>query len=81
MDESAGAKLRALPVVAQASPMIFDLMDITPEINALVYGWKADSYEFDSLTFKSGGRFRDGKPEVILGDLLAENLNKKSATH
>ncbi|MGC1784620.1 MAG: ABC transporter permease [Acidobacteriaceae bacterium] len=77
VDESAGAKLRALPVVAQASPMILDLMDITPEINALVYGWKADSYEFDSLTFKSGRRFRDGRPEVILGDLLAENLNKK----
>jgi putative ABC transport system permease protein len=77
VDESAGAKLRALPVVAQTSPMILNLMDITPEINALVYGWKADSYEFDSLTFKSGRRFRNSKPEVILGDLLAENLNKK----
>ena len=76
-DESAGAKLRALPVVAQVSPMILNMMDITPEINALVYGWKADSYEFDSLTFKSGKRFRDGQPEVILGDLLAESLNKK----
>lgn len=77
VDESAGAKLRALPVVAQASPMILDLMDITPEINALVYGWKDDSFEFDSLTFKSGKRFRNGQSEVILGDLLAENLNKK----
>ncbi len=77
VDESAGAKLRALPVVAQASPMILNMMDLTPEINALVYGWKADSYEFDSLTFKSGKRFRDGQPEVILGDILAENLNKK----
>ena len=30
--------------------MIFNLMDLTPEINALVYGWQADSYELDSLT-------------------------------
>jgi len=76
VDESAGTKLRSLPVVARATPMILNMMDITPEINALTYGWKADSYELDSLTFKSGRRFRDGQPELILGDLLASNLNK-----
>ena len=76
VDESAGVKLRSLSVVAQATPMILNMMDITPEINALTYGWKANSYELDSLTFKSGRRFRDGQPEVILGDLLASNLNK-----
>ena len=47
--------------------MIFNLMDLTPEVNALVFGWKADSYEFDSLTFISGRRFQDGKPEIMLG--------------
>jgi putative ABC transport system permease protein len=78
VDESAGAKLQALPTVAQATPMILNMMDLTPEINALVYGWKADSYEFESLTLKSGRRFHDGRPEVMLGDLLAENLNKKA---
>jgi putative ABC transport system permease protein len=78
VDASAGTKLRALPAVAQATPMILNLMDLTPEINALAYGWKADSYEFDSLTMKSGRRFQDGQPEVILGDMLAENLNKKA---
>jgi len=52
VDESAGTKLRSLPVVARATPMILNMMDITPEINALTYGWKADSYELDSLTFK-----------------------------
>ena len=77
IDESLGAKIQALPFVAQATPMIFNMMDLTPEINALVFGWKADSYDFDSLTFKSGGRFHDGKPEVMLGDVLAENLGKK----
>ena len=78
VDESAGAKFQALSTVAAATPMILNLMDLTPEINALVYGWKADSYEFDSLTLKSGRRFHDGQPEVMLGDLLAEYLNKKA---
>jgi putative ABC transport system permease protein len=56
--------------------MILNLMDLTPEINALAYGWKADSYEFDSLQLLSGHRLRDGQPEVMLGDLLAGNLHK-----
>jgi putative ABC transport system permease protein len=77
VDEGAGVKLRGLPVVAQATPMILNLMDLTPEVNALAYGWKADSYEFESLKLISGRRLRDGQPEVMLGDLLAENLKKK----
>src|SRR5271168_3492537 len=78
VDESAGAKLNSLPDVAQASPMLLNMMDLTPEVNALVYGWKADSFEFDSLSFLSGRHFQDGKHEVVLGDLLASNLNKKT---
>ena len=78
LDESVGAKLRALPVVAEARPMIFNLMDLTPEVNALVFGWHADSYELYSIKLASGRRFRDGQPEILLGDILAENL-KKSA--
>jgi len=78
VDESAGVKLKTLSDVSQASPMILNMMDLTPEVNALVYGWRADSYEFDSLKFLSGTRFHDGKPELILGDLLASSLNKKA---
>ena len=77
LDESFGAKIRALPDVAQVAPMIFNLMGLTPEINALVYGWRADSYEMDSLTLVSGRRFHDGVHEILLGDLLATTLNKK----
>jgi putative ABC transport system permease protein len=77
VDESAGAKLTALPDVAQASPMILNMMDLTPEVNAIAYGWRASSFEFSSLTFKSGRKFRDGQPELILGDLLASSLGKK----
>ncbi len=77
LDESAAAKLRSLPVVAQASPTIFNLMDLTPDVNALVYGWKANAFQFDSLEILSGRRFRDGRSEVMLGDVLAQDLKKK----
>lgn len=78
LDESGGQKLEALPEVEQISPMIYNVMDLTPEVNSLVYGWKAGSYEFQSLQILSGKPFRDGQPELMLGDLLAENLNKKA---
>jgi putative ABC transport system permease protein len=77
VDQSLEGKLRAVPVVAMAEPMIFNIMDITPEVNALMFGWLDDSYEFTSLTFTSGGRFHNGKPEIILGEMLAKNLGKK----
>ncbi|MGA2754789.1 MAG: ABC transporter permease [Terracidiphilus sp.] len=77
LDESLGARIRALPQVAAVAPLVFNLIDLTPDVNALVYGWPADSYELDSLRFTSGTRFRAGQPEVVLGDLLAQNLNKK----
>src|ERR1035441_7292 len=77
IDESAGAKLKALPAVAEAAPVIFNVMDLTPEVNALAFGWKAGSYEFQSLQMVSGRPFRDGQPEVMLGEVLAGNLNKK----
>jgi len=78
VDESATAKLKALPIVQQATPMIYNIMDLTPDVNALVFGWKADSFEFQSLHLLSGRPFRDGQPEVMLGDLLAGNLAKKT---
>jgi putative ABC transport system permease protein len=77
LSETDIATLDSLPFVAKATPVIFNLMDLTTDVNALVYGWKADSYEFESLQILSGRRFRDGQPEVMLGDLLAEDLKKK----
>jgi putative ABC transport system permease protein len=77
IDESAAEKVKTLPTVADATPMIYNVMDLTPDVNALVYGWKADSFEFHSIQLLSGRPFRDGHSEVMLGDLLASNLNKK----
>jgi putative ABC transport system permease protein len=78
LDESLGVKIRAVPIVERAEPMIFNLMDLTPDVNAVVFGWQADSYELDALTFTSGRRFRNGQPEILLGDTLATNLGKKA---
>lgn len=77
LDESDGAILESLPLVGKATPVIFNLMDLTTDVNALAYGWKADTYEFGSLQILSGRHFRDGHPEVMLGDLLADVLKKK----
>lgn len=77
LPESAGKTLRSLPLVGQATPVIYNMMDLTTDVNALAYGWKADSYEFESLQILSGRHFRDGHPEVMLGDLLADELKKK----
>jgi putative ABC transport system permease protein len=77
VNQSKQETLRAVPVIDRADPMIFNIMDITPDVNALMFGWLDDSYEFDSLVFSSGGRFHNGKPEIILGDTLAKPLNKK----
>lgn len=77
MDESAEATLKSLPSVAQVTPDIFNLMDLTSDVNALVYGWRADSYEMASLRILSGRQFADGRPEIMLGDLLADTLKKK----
>src|SRR5580693_1938765 len=76
LDESTTVKLRDLPDVAQASPTIFNLMDLTPDVNALVYGWKDDAFQFGSLQILAGRRFRDGRAEVMLGDMLAQDLKK-----
>ena len=77
MDESTTAKLLGVPAVAQASPTIFNLMDLTADINALVYGWKANAFQNQSLTILKGHLFHDGQAEIMLGDLLAQSLKKE----
>jgi putative ABC transport system permease protein len=78
LDQSLESRIRSIPAVGQVVPMIVNMIDLTPDVNALVYGWRADSYELDSLKIASGHRFRDGQPEVLLGNLLADNLRKKA---
>ncbi len=76
LDESALSTLKALPMVADASPVIFNEMELTPDTNALVYGWPSNAFQLDALKIVSGRRYRDGQPEVMLGDQLALELRK-----
>jgi putative ABC transport system permease protein len=78
VNESGAATLAQLPEVAAVSPMILNMMNVTPDVNALVYGWRSDSFEFAALTLVEGRRFRDDQPEVMLGQLLADSLHKRA---
>ena len=72
-----GAKIRALPEVADVAPIALNVTDLTPDINAVIYGWQADSFEMDPLVILQGRRFRGGAAEVMVGEVLSENLGKK----
>jgi putative ABC transport system permease protein len=77
VDQDVAATLRQIPQIATAAPMIFNMMAVTPEVNTLVYGWQANTFEFSALNILSGRRFREGQQEALLGELLAGSLNKK----
>lgn len=76
LDESLGARLAELPSVQKATPMMLELASLTTDLNAIIYGWKADSFEFQSIQIIAGKRFRDGLPEVMVGEALSRSLRK-----
>lgn len=76
IDEAAGERLRALPEVAEAVPVVVNFVDLTPEINAVVYGWDEHSYEMEPLTMLEGRRFLGNEAGIMLGEVLAESLGK-----
>lgn len=77
VDQSVALTLKKIPQIQMAAPMVLNMMAVTPEVNTLVYGWQADTFEFSALNILSGRRFEDGKQEVMLGELLAGSLNKR----
>jgi putative ABC transport system permease protein len=77
ISEDVGARIRALPEVADVAPIALNVTDLTPEINAVIYGWQEDSFEMDPLVILQGRRFRAGAAEVMVGEVLAESLGKK----
>jgi len=77
VDQGIEAKLRSLPGIADVAPMVFNIMDLTPEVNAIVYGRPDHSFEMESLAMVQGRKFRGEEPEIMFGELLSENLGKK----
>ncbi len=78
VDASVGETLKKIPVVDRVVPMVLNMMDITPDVNAIVYGFPPDSYELDALTITQGHRFHGNNTELMLGEIMAETLNKKA---
>lgn len=76
VDENIALVLQRIPQIETAAPMVINMMAVTPEVNTLVYGWQANTFEFSALNILQGRRFRDGQQEVMLGELLAGSLNK-----
>ncbi len=76
-DEAVGETLRGIQGVGDVSPVAFDLIDFSAETSAMVQGWTAKSYEFDSLKILEGRALLAEEPAVLLGALLAENLGKR----
>lgn len=70
--EGVGEKLRSMAEVANVAPIILNLMDLTPDMNAVFYGWPKDSFEFDPLEIMEGRRFHADQPEIMLGEVLAD---------
>jgi putative ABC transport system permease protein len=78
VNEDVGPSLLAVPGVARIAPMTVNMLSVTPETNALVYGWVPGAFEFSALTMTQGRPFQDSGPELMLGELLAQSLNKKA---
>lgn len=76
IEEAAGARLRALPEVADVVPVVVNFVDLTTEINAVIYGWDEHSYELEPLVMLEGRRFRGNEAGLMLGEVLAESLGK-----
>jgi putative ABC transport system permease protein len=68
-------KLKLLPQVEQAAPILLDLFSFKFKQYLLVYGWEPGSYPFGEL--KIQGSLPEKNNQVILGVLAAKRLNKK----
>jgi putative ABC transport system permease protein len=81
LSEELGPKIRELPGVADVAPSLVDAVSFE-ELNLFgvgVQGWIPDSYLFTGITIQEGGRMLkpDEERAVILGSVLAENLEKQ----
>ncbi len=80
IDEHLGDKIRRLPDVTQVIGCLMDLVAFEQNdlFAVIVNGWAPDCPVFDAVTVTAGRRLREGDHRaVMLGTVLAKNLNKK----
>ncbi len=81
LDESLEKKIQQAPGVKEAAGSLTDVLSFEQAnlVSVLVNGWKAGSLLFRGVRVIDGRAFREGETHVVmLGRVLALNLNKKS---
>lgn len=69
-------KIKGLAGIEEAQAILVDLYALKLKQYILVYGWDFDSYLFNEL--KVSGRFPRFQDELLLGEMAAKRLNKKT---
>jgi putative ABC transport system permease protein len=74
IDQSYIARLKLIPHVKQASPILFYFYAVQPKQYFLINGWEPGCYLFDGL--KVTGSNLKGDHDALLGSIAARRLNK-----
>jgi putative ABC transport system permease protein len=80
LDESLGERIKKLPGVKEVIPGLADVVSFEDFglYGVLVQGWVAETRVFDHIQVLSGRSLRrDDRKAVMLGSVLAKNLDKK----
>ena len=80
LDEELGAKIRQIPHVREIVPGLVDVVSFTDYglYSVVVQGWVPETVAFHHLTTLEGrSLLKDDAHSVILGTILAKNLEKK----
>ena len=76
VDGSYVQKIKAIPDIKEAAPILLNLYSLSSKTYILLYGWDFNSYLCREL--KVDGRIPSADNEVILGQLAAQRLGKKN---
>jgi len=74
IDQSYVTRLKLIPSIQQASPILFYFYAIQPRQYFLVNGWELGCYLFDGLKIQ-GDSLKSGH-DVLIGSIAAKRLNK-----
>lgn len=76
--QSLSTKVAQISDVAEATPVLFNIMTIDDQVHAPVAGWAADSYLWRTMDLASGRLPTASEQDaVVLGDVIAAELKKK----
>jgi putative ABC transport system permease protein len=74
LPEAAVGRLRGLPEVADATPLLLIVEGVEEDPSAVVFGAKPQDFFARQLVLVSGTRLADGAREALIGDRMAAQL-------